>query len=70
MKQDGKLGRNYLKGMLGDQIQAILCAVDHNLRLILNHPWCFCAQILNVIIRSVLNRLKFTPMIKLFLRCF
>lgn len=37
MKAEGKLGRNWLKGMLGDQINALLCAVGHNMRLILNH---------------------------------
>tara|TARA_R110002074_G_C12460979_1_gene659425 strand:+ start:124 stop:1464 length:1341 start_codon:yes stop_codon:yes gene_type:complete len=39
MKNDGKLGRNYLKGVIGDKVHAILCAVGHNLRLILNHLW-------------------------------
>ena len=37
MKTDGKLGRNMLKGFIGDQINASLCAVGHNLRLIRNH---------------------------------
>lgn len=37
MKNDGKLGRNYLKGVLGDKLNALLTAVGHNLRLILNH---------------------------------
>ena len=29
MKSDGKLGRNMLKGFIGDQINASLCAVGH-----------------------------------------
>jgi len=39
MKNDGKLGRNYLKGRLGDEINAMLCGIGHNLRLIYN--WIF-----------------------------
>ncbi len=36
-KSDGKLGRNWLKGVLGDAQNAILCAAGHNLRKILAH---------------------------------
>lgn len=36
MKNDGKLGRNYLKGPLGDCLNAVLCGIGHNLRLICN----------------------------------
>ncbi|BBI16852.1 IS5 family transposase [Neochlamydia sp. S13] len=36
MKNDGKLGRNYLKGRLGDCFNAILCGIGHNMRLIYN----------------------------------
>jgi len=35
MKNDGKLGRNYLLGALGDAINALLCGAGHNIRLIL-----------------------------------
>jgi transposase, IS5 family len=35
MKNEGKLGRNYLKGILGDQINALLCGVGHNFKMIL-----------------------------------
>ena len=34
MKSEGKLERNYLKGRLGDALNAILCGIGHNLRLI------------------------------------
>lgn len=34
LKNDGLLGRNYLKGELGDAMHAILCAAGHNIRLI------------------------------------
>lgn len=37
MKSDGKLGRNYLKGVVGAKMNAMFCAIGHNLRLILNH---------------------------------
>jgi transposase, IS5 family len=35
VKADGKLGRNYLLGELGDKINALLCGAGHNIRLIL-----------------------------------
>jgi transposase, IS5 family len=35
MKTDGKFGRNYLLGELGDKINALLCGAGHNIRLIL-----------------------------------
>ncbi|BDU78063.1 hypothetical protein METESE_30210 [Mesoterricola sediminis] len=35
MKADGLLGRNFLKGMAGDAINAILCGAGHNLWKIL-----------------------------------
>ncbi|MGF6735683.1 IS5 family transposase [Paraburkholderia youngii] len=35
MKADGKLDRNWLKGALGDAINAVLCGAGHNLRMIL-----------------------------------
>lgn len=34
MKSEGKLRRNYLKGMLGDVLNALLCAIGHNMRMI------------------------------------
>jgi len=35
MKADGKLRRKFLKGILGDAFNALLCAVSHNLSMIL-----------------------------------
>ena len=35
MKNDGRLGRNFLKGEEGDAINALLCGAGHNLRKIL-----------------------------------
>ena len=37
MKSDGKLGRNFLKGKVGDQLNAVLCGIGHNLRMILRN---------------------------------
>jgi IS5 family transposase len=34
-KNDGRLGRNYLLGIDGDKINALLAAAGHNLRLVL-----------------------------------
>ena len=43
LKSDGRLGRNYLKGTLGDQQNSLLTAVGHNFRLLLKwlrkHFW-------------------------------
>lgn len=36
MKSDGKLDRNFLKGLIGDKLNAVLCGIGHNIRLILN----------------------------------
>ena len=35
MKTNGKLGRNYLLGELGDRIIALLCGAGHSIRLVL-----------------------------------
>jgi IS5 family transposase len=45
MKTDGKLGRNWLKGALGDAIHAVLCGAGHNLRMILRKLRLFYALI-------------------------
>lgn len=37
MKSDGHLGRNFLKGSVGDAVNAILCGAGHNLRVLLRH---------------------------------
>lgn len=46
MKADGKLGRNWLKGALGDAMHAVLCGAGHNLRMILRKLRLFYALIL------------------------
>ncbi|WP_415879828.1 hypothetical protein [Methylomonas sp. TEB] len=35
LQNDGLMGRNYLKGEMGDALRAILCGAGHNIRLIL-----------------------------------
>ena|ERR1022692_2348677 len=35
LKNDGRLGRNYLKGVVGDAMNPILAAAGHNIRIIL-----------------------------------
>jgi len=35
LKNDGRLGRNFLLGKVGDKLNALLCACGHNLRLML-----------------------------------
>jgi IS5 family transposase len=42
MKSEGKLERNFLKGKLGDMLNAILCGIGHNLRLIGRKLVDFC----------------------------
>jgi IS5 family transposase len=46
MKTDGKLGRNWLKGALGDAMHAVLCGAGHNLRMILRTLRLLCVFIL------------------------
>ena len=46
MKADGKLGRNWLKGSLGDAVHAVLCGAGHNLRMILRRLRFFYALVL------------------------
>ena len=45
VKHDGKLGRCYLKGAVGDQIHATLVAVGHNFRMILRKLRLFCIYV-------------------------
>jgi IS5 family transposase len=59
-KADGKLGRNWLKGVLGDAQNAILCAAGHNLRKILAHlrrhfvfVWAWCIAVVSPLPRNL-----------------
>ena len=42
-KSDGRLARNFLKGIEGDAMNALLCGVGHNIRKILRKLRLFCA---------------------------
>ncbi len=44
MKNDGRLGRNFLKGAAGDAMNALLCGAGHNLRKILRRLALLCAR--------------------------
>jgi IS5 family transposase len=46
LKNEGKLGLCRLKGVTGDQINAILCAASYNLKRVLYYLRALCAQIL------------------------
>ena len=47
---DGRLGRNLLKGALGDALHAVLCGAGHNLRLLIRKLLPFCARIRAVLL--------------------
>ena len=49
MKSDGRLGRNWLKGALGDAMQAVLCGAGHNLRIILRKLRLFCVLLCHML---------------------
>ena len=53
MKHDGKLGRCYLKGVIGDQIHATFVAIAHNFRIILRKLRLFCIEIFGWVRRLV-----------------
>lgn len=50
MKSDGLLGRNYLKGSAGDKINAVLCGIGHDLRVILRKLRLFWFKIFRSIL--------------------
>lgn len=45
MKSDGRLARNFLKGMEGDAMNALLCGAGHNMRKILKKLRLLCVQL-------------------------
>ncbi len=52
-KNDGHLDRNYLKGRLGDQINAVMSAVGYNMRLILRWLRHLLRQIIAAIVAAI-----------------
>jgi IS5 family transposase len=72
MKQEGKLGLCRLKGFIGDQINASLTGIGHNLRLILNHirKLLKLGKLRNFLIQFLLQLLEiFLPRFYRFGRC-
>ena len=60
MKNDGRPGRNFLKGAAGDAMNALLlCAAGHNLRKILRQLALLCAHFgvdfYRLMIRNTIN---------------
>jgi IS5 family transposase len=53
LKNDGLLGRNYLRGTRGDALNAILAGAGHNLRLILRKLRLSWLQILPMLLRWI-----------------
>lgn len=53
MKNDGHLGRNFLKGYAGDHANAVLTAVGYNFRLILAWLRLLLRLILAIIVESL-----------------
>ena len=52
MKSDGRLGRNPLKGALGDALHAVLCGAGHNLRLLIRKLRLLCTLIMRTLMAS------------------
>ena len=61
MKNEGKLRRNWLKGSLGDALNAVLCGAGHNLRMILRAIRLFYAWILSSMIADINPRQSWKP---------
>ena len=57
MKSDGRLARNFLKGVDGDAMNALLCGAGHNMRKILKKLRLFCAQY-SISLQTLLARLQ------------
>ena len=57
MKADGLLGRNWLKGAIGDIMHSVLCAAGHNIRMLLKRIESLLARILAALQRFLTRRL-------------
>jgi transposase, IS5 family len=51
VKAEHRMGRNYLKGRLGDRINAVLAAAGYNFGLLLR----WLAELLRIIIRTLIE---------------
>ncbi len=61
MKNEGKLRRNWLKGSLGDALNAVLCGAGHNLRMILRALRLLYVWILSSVIADINPRQSRKP---------
>ncbi len=61
MKEDGHLGRNFLKGPHGDQNNAVLSAIGHNLRLVLRWLRHLLCLILTALLTALAGRSALKP---------
>ena len=57
MKSDGRLARNFLKGVEGDAINALLCGAGHTMRKILGKLRLLCV-LWGIPMRYLLSILK------------
>ncbi len=57
-KCDGRLGRNWLLGVDGDKVNALLAAAGHNLRLILRRLTLLLAGIFGIVVRILTERIS------------
>ena len=53
LKYDHRVSRNYLKGILGDSLNALLSGIGFNLRLLLREVAFFVSNSLRTIIQTV-----------------
>jgi transposase, IS5 family len=60
MKDDGHLGRNFLRGRHGDHNNAVLCAIGHNLRLVLR----WLSLLLRMIISAIIDLFQMPSTLK------
>jgi IS5 family transposase len=63
MKMDGRLGRNPLKGAIGDALHAVLCGAGHNIRMLLRKLRLLCAR-LGLDLAAILARLQATSQLQ------
>jgi IS5 family transposase len=61
LKDDGHLGRNFLKGRHGDQSNAVLSAIGHNLRLVLAWLRHLLCLLLDAILSAFAQRSALKP---------
>ena len=61
LKDDGHLGRNFLRGVHGDRNNAVLSAIGHNLRLVLRWLRLFLCLILAIVKKLIRPQPEFNP---------